>query len=557
MKQEILKLIKDKHPKAHAHYVRSHEHYVDWLQQTFPGYPLATQLKLLRLGHSYNPVCANCNGPLQNVDKKTCSVKCREELKQKTDANKLAVKRRQDTNLKRYGVDNPAKLGSVQEARVSTLKKKYGTGASPKAIEATRNRARDKKLQAKARQTLQARYGVDNPGQLPDHRSKCIATMQKNYGVSTWNQIEKYRDTVTKTKNTKWAAQFPSDVALISIKAGTTGNPNDRLQVKCNVCNQVEIIPTETAKWRIAKTGTPCKKCSGVNSGSLKETALAEYIESLGVEIQRNNRTILNGKELDIVVPSKKIAFEFCGLFWHNDTRISKDYHLQKYLDTSAAGYRLITIFEDEWDYRNEQVRHRIKYALGLSPNRVYAKNTTVQHITLNQAREFLDKYHISGYSKSTHKLGLFSEDCQLIAVMTLSRPTRAKGAKHTDSDIWEIARFASSINVVGGASKLFKFFVQTHDPDGVFSYSDLRWGEGESYRHLGMIRQKNTSPGYWYISKSKRLHRYSLRKTKDEPKDKTEYELRLSQGYYRIWDCGHAKWVWTKEESGTSPDSL
>jgi len=39
------------------------------------------------------------------------------------------------------------------------------------------------------------------------------------------------------------------------------------------------------------------------------------------------------------------------------------------------------------------------------------------------------------------------------------------------------------------------------------------------------------------------RAHRFSLRKKINEPKNISEYNIRLSQGYYRIWDCGNIKY--------------
>lgn len=41
--------------------------------------------------------------------------------------------------------------------------------------------------------------------------------------------------------------------------------------------------------------------------------------------------------------------------------------------------------------------------------------------------------------------------------------------------------------------------------------------------------------------------NRYGLRKNQDDDPTLTEYENRLSQGYTRIWDCGHARYEWKK----------
>ena len=39
------------------------------------------------------------------------------------------------------------------------------------------------------------------------------------------------------------------------------------------------------------------------------------------------------------------------------------------------------------------------------------------------------------------------------------------------------------------------------------------------------------------------RTNRFALKKTKEGPRDMTEWEIRKSQDYNRIWDCGNLKY--------------
>ena len=53
-----------------------------------------------------------------------------------------------------------------------------------------------------------------------------------------------------------------------------------------------------------------------------------EAIKNLGIDCIPNCRNVLpSGKELDIFIPSKKIAVEFDGLYWHNEINKDKDYN--------------------------------------------------------------------------------------------------------------------------------------------------------------------------------------------------------------------------------------
>lgn len=322
----------------------------------------------------------------------------------------------------------------------------------------------------------------------------------------------------------------------------------DRISFTCLTCNNEYTIPTETFKWRISNTGTPCSTCGGITNGSLKENQVANFINDLGFDIIRNCRdTLENRKELDIVIPNHNLAIEFNGLYWHNDLRIDKNYHLEKLQAANDKGIRLITIFEDEWDNNPLVVQSRLMYALNIQHSTVGARECTVTTLSASEAKQFVNNHHLQGYTPSSVKLGLVKND-ELMAVMTFSKLSRSKS--HTPSDdSWELSRFCThrSWSIPGGASRLFKTFVRSYSPSRVISFSDKRWGVGGVYKSLGFMHNGDTKPGYWYVKNGERIHRYRLRKSNSDNQTITEYENRLAQGYLRIWDCGHTRWVWNK----------
>ena len=57
---------------------------------------------------------------------------------------------------------------------------------------------------------------------------------------------------------------------------------------------------------------------------------IVNFIKSLNIKVDENNTTILNGKELDIYIPSHNVAIEYDGLYWHSEQFINDDYHLIK-----------------------------------------------------------------------------------------------------------------------------------------------------------------------------------------------------------------------------------
>ena len=59
------------------------------------------------------------------------------------------------------------------------------------------------------------------------------------------------------------------------------------------------------------------KKKSGVSKQELEVMSMI-MTEFPKLKVYRGNREILHGKELDILIPSKNLAIEFDGLYYHN-----------------------------------------------------------------------------------------------------------------------------------------------------------------------------------------------------------------------------------------------
>lgn len=293
-----------------------------------------------------------------------------------------------------------------------------------------------------------------------------------------------------------------------------------------------------------------CRTCQPINTrDSQIERDIKEYIESLNVgPVQYNDRVALNNRsEIDVYFPDIKLGFEINGLYWHSESvlsslslNIKKDH--AKYLQARASGITLITIYEDEWLNSKDIVKSRLAGLLGKNKC-IGARKTRVCEITSKEANHFLRENHLQSSGRSNVRLGL--KYCnELIAVMTFSKENISR-----KTDCWEINRFCNKLGhtIIGGASKLFSYFCSNWKPPQVISYSDNRWGNGELYKKLGMDFVYTTTPNYWYFKPNElvRYHRYSLRKTKSDDQNLTEWQNRQLQGWNRIWDCGHSKWIW------------
>jgi hypothetical protein len=139
--------------------------------------------------------------------------------------------------------------------------------------------------------------------------------------------------------------------------------------------------------------GGRCPACANVKS--LVANEFVEYIKELAPE------TVVEGGlpgcryRWDALVPSKRLAFEFHGLYWHSTEHKPPPYHSDKHKAGLAAGYRTIHIFEDEWSERGEIVKRLLRHLLQSTPSRVWAKHCVAG--ACSTAGDFLDKWHIQG----------------------------------------------------------------------------------------------------------------------------------------------------------------
>jgi hypothetical protein len=246
------------------------------------------------------------------------------------------------------------------------------------------------------------------------------------------------------------------------------------------------------------------------------------------------------------------LAFEFNGLYWHSEIHKDNNYHNKKTTDCLNEGIKLLHIWEDDWLFKKDIIKSIILNKLGVI-ERIWARKCEIRSVDNKEVRIFLDDNHIQGFVGSSVKLGLYYEGV-LVSLMTFGALRKSLGTKSSLRN-WELLMFCNKIgfSVVGGASKLFKYFLSNNEFDMIVSYSDNGRGVGELYTKLGFEFVHNTTPNYYYIVGGKREHRFNFRKDvlvkKGFDTNKTEKEIMNELGYLRVFDSGSKKWVFSKPE--------
>lgn len=302
-----------------------------------------------------------------------------------------------------------------------------------------------------------------------------------------------------------------------------------------NKLNMVTQCPNQH-EWGVSlfdffNRGYRCPRCNPKSSRA--ELELLAKVQEHYPEAHKSSHL---GFELDIFVPEKNFAIEYCGLYWHSSVYKDRNYHFHKYQKCREAGVKLYTIFEDEWLRRREVVLQRL-----LPPKEtIFARKTDFVEISKKEAWAFEDAHHLQGRSprSSSYHVGLKYKG-SLVATMSF-------GAHHRNSKDYVLQRLTfSNVRVQGGVEKMLKNANLPQQP--IITWSDNRWSWGEVYRKVGFVQTGVISPDYSYCTTGpgpERFSKQSLKKTEEERlTGKTELELRTEQGFYRVYDCGKIRW--------------
>jgi very-short-patch-repair endonuclease len=478
-----------------------------------------------------------------NKEKFTCSKKCSLLKTKETNLEKWGVdnpfqsKYIKDkikiSNLEKYGVDNPQKSEHIRGKTRLTSLKKYGF-SKPSMSDVVKE---------KVKITNNYKFGVDYPAQSESIRNKMMNSCYNKYGVYNFSKTKDFKDIINKNSFNKMSKKLEEHGILLD-------SNNGEYTIRCEVCNSNFSILYSLMYKRIVNGDIICINCN-TKKQPIKENELYDFISlNYSGHIFRNYRKIIS-KEIDIYLPHLKLAFEFNGLWWHSELYKERNYHSNKTKECLEKGIQLIHIWEDDWDQRIEIVKSIILNKLGKS-KRIFARNCEVKEVNDNNIiRDFLETNHIQGFVGSSIKLGLFYNN-ELVSIMIFGSLRKSLGQRPSDGS-YELLRFCSKLgmSVVGGASKLLKYFTNNYNYNEIISYSDNSRSDGNIYRKLGFKLENETVINYYWVVNGIRIHRFNFRKDKlikdGYDPNKTEIEIMNERGFNRVFDSGSKKWIFKK----------
>lgn len=526
----------------------------------------------------YRPFCgahAKCECSRLNQAEKVkqwqdqVSPEQRDQMQAKTEATMLEkygvtnpmhseqiVAKIEATNLEKYGVKYHLEREDVQEKIRATLIEKYGVDAPfksnqivTKAHETTKRRYGT--LMTHARQGAYDKYDGKNPFQVPEVQTKRSETMVDKYGTEHALKNPQIYAGMLSNNIKKYGRPNPAqlhysaelwDVLQDEVKFLDIVKGKSSVQVANQFNTRSDLILSYARKYGVLDQ-------MNFQPRSAMEDDLCEWLTAQQIPFKRNDKKILQGLELDVVLADHNLAIELNGLYPHSELAGGKDakYHWHKTKGCEIKNMQLLHVWQDEYWATKHILQAKILYLAHKIHRKIHARDCVIAPINdAGVEKQFMNRNHVQGYADyRSWSMAAWHSD-QLVGIMSFAH---RKGRL-------ELVRYATDVTQVsvGLFSRLFHHAVKEFKFSGkMISQSDNRISNGALYLSTGWQYEGEQPPNYCYtgdyVTRQNKEHFMKGKLTKkfgldpDYVAANTEWQIMQDLGYDRLWDAGKKIW--------------
>ena len=478
-----------------------------------------------------------------------------------------SLKKIQQTNLNRYGVENVFQDKNIIKKIKTTKKEKYGN-------ENYNNRE----------QAVSTRLNNYNKYMTEDMVNKSKQTSLNKYGKEFYMQTDEYKDRSKNTRYTKNGGKYFNANTIQKLKITAKENykksHNKRLQtIQDNYGNYKKVFYTDNEKMQkilqnpeinlkdyILKLDKQNRNFAYIeddlaisystllnllhiynlkdlltNTRSHFQQEIIDFIKTLNIKYIENCRSVIPPQEIDIYLPEFNVGIECNGNYWHSNQHIlDKNYHYNKSKMCEEKNIRLIHIFEYEWNNERQRpiLKNIIKNAIGINEHRLYARKLDIIIKPSKEMKLFFETNNIQGFRGGKFAICLVDPNTSEVVMAYMMGSAYFGKGKYE----WEVIRGATKLGytVVGGASKIWNYFIKTYTPKNCVYYIDYNYFNGNSLKNLPnmeFIKTQISFKNYWT--------RLGIIKNREPQRNSEIKKLYETGEVLQIYNAGTKVYVW------------
>lgn len=466
------------------------------------------------------------------------------------------------SNLDKYGVETTLKDEGTIEKINKTNILRYGS-IRPQKSDIVKNKTKATNIE---------RYGFPYLTQVPEFKEKAVNTNLERYGFPNAMQAREVKEKIKQTNLERYGRPYARNNNILFTPTPYVSTKQHAIAITEtpetleNFLNQTFPEQEQFTLHEVALiTGRPYNlikakfniNLSFINpsqQGHLPEQ-MQNFLEELGYEPGRdfivNDRQAIKPLEIDFYFAKQKVGIEVNDFATHNTTVNpfggpvkSKKYHMEKSKLAKEKGIRLIHAWEQYFSNPNQLdvLKNAIKHALGISPRRIYARNTYVKEVPNISLKQFFNENNIQGFRGANKAYALFDKKTDEVL---MAYSVGSSHFAHNKYDM-ELIRGASKLDttIVGGASKLWKFIIKDNpQANSIVYYIDRNIYNGSSISSLeGHLTLLSTQEGFWnYFVEEDTI------KNRQPAKHKEIKELVKQGKVWEIYNAGTETYVWNR----------